>query len=303
MAHTHRTARKSTGRLPIGQLAPRNVPQPQESQPDVPQEASPEEEPFEIELVVLESPTAQDSPAEEQQQPWDHDTEDKTNEEHPPPSDTEAEKMYRDADEVESFGAKSPVIAGRLRALLEHLGITTAPRYRIKEVPRSGQVEFKAITEIFFESRVLCRHKGPAFRTSRSDAIADAAWQAITSWVRSNKSRLQNSVHYLLPYRKKDQFKAYGVKRDIPRMEMVHHQHVMVELSTRLLTAQHEIETLRTQLRNADATIRGYMRMVEGQASDLYVSDTDTWTATSSVQSSSKEPAVSSHSPSKSHSR
>jgi hypothetical protein len=52
MAHTHRIARKSTGRLPIGQLAPRNVLQPQESQPDIPQEASPEGEPFEIELVV-----------------------------------------------------------------------------------------------------------------------------------------------------------------------------------------------------------------------------------------------------------
>jgi hypothetical protein len=240
--------------------------------------------------VVPESPTAQDSPAEEQQQPEDQDTEDKTNEEHPPPSDTEAEKMYRDADEVESFRAESPILAGRLRALLEHLGITTTPQYRIKEVPCSGRVEFKAIAKIFFGSRVLCRHKGPAFRTSRSDAIADATCQAITSWVHSNKSRLQNSVHYLLLYRKKDQLKAYGVKRDIPRMEMVHHQDVTVELSTRLLTAQHEIKTLRTQLQNTDATIRGYMRMVEGQASDLYAFDTDTWTTTSSVQSSSKEP-------------
>jgi hypothetical protein len=132
--------------------------------------------------------------------------------------------------------------------LLEHLGITTAPRYRIKVVPRSGRVEFKAIAEIFFGSRILCRHKGPVFRTSRSDAVANATWQAITLWVRSNKSRLQNSVHYLLPHRKKDQFKAYGVKRDIPRMEMVHHQDVAVKLSTRLLTAQHEIETLHTQL-------------------------------------------------------
>jgi hypothetical protein len=101
--------------------------------------------------------------------------EEKTNEEHPPPSDTEAEKLYRDADEVESFGAEAPVLAGRLRALLEHLGITTAPRYKIKEVPRSGRVEFKAITEIFFGSRVLCRHKEPTFRTSRSNAVADAA--------------------------------------------------------------------------------------------------------------------------------
>jgi hypothetical protein len=147
---------------------------------------------------------------------------------------------------VESFGAEAPVLIGRLRALLEHLGITTAPRYRIKEVPRSGRVEFKAIAEIFFESRVLYRHKGPAFRTSCSDAVADAAWQAITSWVRSNKSRLQNLIHYLMPYRKKDQFKAYEVKRDIPRMEMVHHQDVAVELSTLLLTAQHKIDSLRT---------------------------------------------------------
>jgi hypothetical protein len=144
------------------------------------------------------------------------------------------------------------------------------------EVPRPGRVEFKAIAEIFFRSRVLCRHKGPAFRTSHSDAIADAAWQTITSWAHSNKCRLQNSVHYLLPYRKKDQFKAYGVKKDIPWMEMVHHQDVTVELSTHLLAAQCEIKTLIIQLRNIDATIRGYMRMVERQASDLYASDTDT---------------------------
>jgi hypothetical protein len=103
--------------------------------------------------------------------------------------------MYRDADEVESFRVEALVLADRLRALLEHLGITTAPRYRIMEVSRPGRVEFKAIAEIFFRSRVLCRHKGPAFRTSHSDAIADAAWQTITSWAHSNKCRLQNSVH------------------------------------------------------------------------------------------------------------
>jgi hypothetical protein len=163
--------------------------------------------------------------------------------------------MYRDADEVESFGIEALVLTGRLQTLLEHLGITTTPWYRIKEVLHSGRLEFKAITEIFFGSRVLCQHKGPAFTTSRSDAVADVAWQAITLWVHSNKSWLQNSVHYLLPYRKKDQFKVYGVKKDIPRMEMVHHQDVTVELSTRLLAAQREIETLRIQLRNADATI------------------------------------------------
>jgi hypothetical protein len=137
MTRTRRTARKTTGHLPVGQLAPRNVPQPQESQPNIPREATSEEEPFEIELVAPESPTAQDSPAEDQQSE-DPGTEDKTDEGQLLLSDAEPEKLYRDADEVESFVAESSILAGRLRVLLEHLGITTAPRYRIKEVLRSG---------------------------------------------------------------------------------------------------------------------------------------------------------------------
>jgi hypothetical protein len=176
MARTHRTARKSTGCPPVGQLAPQNVPHAQESQPDASTHASQEEEPFVIEPVVPESPRAQGLPAEEQQQLEDHDIEDKTEGEYPPPSNTEVEKMYRDADEVESFGAKAPVPTSRLWALLEHLGIATAPRYKIMEVPCLGRVGFKAVTEIFLGSRVLCKDKGLAFRASRSDDVADTAW-------------------------------------------------------------------------------------------------------------------------------
>jgi hypothetical protein len=127
------------------------------------------------ELVVPEIPLAQGSPTKEQQQPQNHGVEDKVDDEQPPMSDTENEKMYRDVDEVESFGAEAPVPTGRLWALLEHLGITTAPRYRIKEVLRPGRVEFKAIAEIFLGSRVLCIHKGLAFRAYHSDTMPDAA--------------------------------------------------------------------------------------------------------------------------------
>jgi hypothetical protein len=131
------------------------VPQPQESQPNAPQEASQEEEPIEIELVAHESPT-------------DQDVEDKASEQYPPPSDTKDEKMYRDADEVESFGVDALVLTSKLWALLEHLGITTAPGYGIKEVPRLGPVEFKAIVEIFFGSRVLRRHNvTPTFHKNK----------------------------------------------------------------------------------------------------------------------------------------
>jgi hypothetical protein len=87
------------------------------------------------------------------------------------------------------------------------------------------------------------------------------------------------------------------VKKDVPRMDVVHHEDVTVELSTHLLAAQREIESLYTQLQNSNATIRGYQRMVEGQARDHYASDTDTWSATSMIQGSVEEPLVDSHSP------
>jgi hypothetical protein len=70
---------------------------------------------------------------------------------------------------------------------------------------------------------------------------------------------------------------------------MVHHQDVFVEMSTRLQTAQ---------LRDLDATIRAYQRMVAGEASDLYASDTCIWSTTFSGPGAKDEPAVNSHSPS-----
>jgi hypothetical protein len=80
----------------------------------------------------------------------------------------------------------------------------------------------------------------------------------------------------LLPQRKKNKFKVSRVNVDVPRMLMVHHQDVLVEMSTHLQTAQQEIQKLRDQLRESDATNRAYRRMVAGEASDLYASDTCT---------------------------
>jgi hypothetical protein len=108
--------------------------------------------------VVPSSPADQGAPAEEQQRQEDHDidNENEDDDEYSPLSDNKGDKLYRDADKRESFGAEAPIPTGRLRALLGHFGITSAPRYRIKGVPRPWWVEFKAATEIFSRSRVLC---------------------------------------------------------------------------------------------------------------------------------------------------
>jgi hypothetical protein len=73
IARTHLTDRKSTDRQSTGQLAPQDMPLPQEPQHDSTPCASQEEEPSEIELVVLGSPASQGGPAEEEQQQEDHD--------------------------------------------------------------------------------------------------------------------------------------------------------------------------------------------------------------------------------------
>jgi uncharacterized protein YukE len=76
-----------------------------------------------------------------------------------------------------------------------------------------------------------------------------------------------------------------------------------VEMSTRLQTAQQENQKLHDQLRDLDAMVRAYQRMVAGEASDLYASDTCTWSATSSGPGAKDEPAVNSHSSSDSRTR
>jgi hypothetical protein len=79
---------------------------------------------------------------------------------------------------------------------------------------------------------------------------------------------------------------------------MVHHQDVFVETSSRLQIAQQEIQKLRDQLRDSDATIRAYQRVVAVEASNLYASNTCTWPATSSGPGAKDEPTVNNHSPS-----
>jgi hypothetical protein len=51
-------------------------------------------------------------------------------------------------------------------------------------------------------------------------------------------------MYHLLPQRKKNKFKVSGVRANVPRMLMVHHQDVFGEMSTHLQTAQQEIQKL-----------------------------------------------------------
>jgi hypothetical protein len=182
-----------------------------------------------------------DNNHEEEEREDGNKAEGKDDEDYTPLSDAEKDEMFRNADEIKTARNEAPVPTGRLRDLLNHLNITTHPEFRIKRVPRPGREEYKAIVEIFSRPNVLSCHKDPAFRAMYQDAVADAAWQVITTYNRRYHEEVKNTVYHLLPQRKKNKFKTYGVKADVPRMLMVHHQDVVVEMSTRLQAAEQEI--------------------------------------------------------------
>jgi hypothetical protein len=62
--------------------------------------------------------------------------------------------------------------------------------------------------EIFNMPSVISQHKGPALRATYEDAVADTAWQAITTYNRTYHDKLKNSFYHLLPHWKKDKFKC-----------------------------------------------------------------------------------------------
>jgi hypothetical protein len=66
----------------------------------------------------------------------------------------------------------------------------------------------------------------------------------ITTYSRRYHDELRNTVYYLLPQRKKNKFTPSGVNANVPKMVVVHHQKVFVEMSTRLQTTQQEIQNL-----------------------------------------------------------
>jgi hypothetical protein len=166
-------------------------------------------------------------------------------EDYTPWSNTKKDETFHNANEIKTFENEAPIPTGRLRDLLNRINITTLPEFRIKRIPCPGREEYKANMEIISGPNVLSRHKGPAFRTTCQDAVADAAWQAITTYSCRYHDELKNTIYHLLPQRKKNKFKVFGVRADVPKMLMVHHQDVFVEMSTRLQTTQQVIQKLR----------------------------------------------------------
>jgi hypothetical protein len=250
--------------MPVDQLAPRDVPPQQEPQHNSLEYLPQEEEPFEIVVMVLEARDTQEAMAEDQHLPQNdgnndnsnntdninnhenHDNgnnnendnnsegEDEDDEDYTPLSDFEKEEMYHEDKEIKTTRNEALIPTDRLWDLLSHINITTAPEFRIKRVSRSGWEEYMAVVEILSGPNVIRKHMGPAFRVTYKDAVVDAGWQAITAYNHTHHDKPKNSINHHLPQRKKDKFKTSRVRADVPRMVMIHHQDVSMEMNIHL---------------------------------------------------------------------
>jgi hypothetical protein len=64
----------------------------------------------------------------------------------------------------------------QLHGLLFQLGITKAPEYKVKSIPRLGHMEFNCTVEVFDGQEVVGRHTCSAPRATCAEAAADTAW-------------------------------------------------------------------------------------------------------------------------------
>jgi hypothetical protein len=122
-------------------------------------------------------------------------------------------------------------------------------------------MEFTCTMEVFDGMEVVDKHDCPTPRATCAEAVADATWQALTSWNHSKHHDLKNSIDALYPRRKKDAFKISRVDRQISRGAMSHNTSLSLDLSNHLLAAQREINYLCTQLADIDDTLRACQRM------------------------------------------
>jgi hypothetical protein len=107
-------------------------------------------------------------------------------------------------------------------------------------------MEFTCTVEVFDGQEVVSKHACSAPRVTCAEAVADAAWQALTSWNCSQHHDLKNCIYALYPRRMKDAFKISQVDQQIFRGAMSHSMSLSLELSDRLLATQREIHYLHT---------------------------------------------------------
>ena len=138
--------------------------QQQENQPEPPEDTPSEEDPEELE--PSEDASLEEGPAKGE------DTEDDSEDQQP---------KLRDDEVIRSDGEEGGEMPARLQALLYQFDVDESPTHHVRKVARPEYDEWCSVVSIYHNNRLLSTHAGQAFRSTRAEGVADAAWEAMTS--------------------------------------------------------------------------------------------------------------------------
>ena len=89
-----------------------------------------------------------------------------------------------------------------LRLLVLRLGLNRVPEYHTKRASRPGCGEWYSSVSLYHNDQLLAIHTGQAFKSTRVEAVADAAWESIISICYSHYHELQVSWYKFYPHRR-----------------------------------------------------------------------------------------------------
>ena len=235
-------------------------------QPEPQEDIVSEEDPEELEFS--EDTSLEEGPADEE------DTNDDLEEQQP---------KFRDDEIIRSDGEEGGEMPARLQGLLFQLDVDESPTYHVRKVARPDYDEWCAVVSIYHDDRLWSTHGGQAFRSTRAEAVADAAWEAMTSLCHRHRRRLRGTGYEFYPHRESGtgNIVAPQVQQAVSHEATEHVVSHSVDLGRRLQSALSEINWLRNQLDAASTMVRDYGRWFAREAGEPVVPDARPWTPTS----------------------
>jgi hypothetical protein len=151
---------------------------------------------------------------------------------------------------VRSDGTEGGDTATHLRGLLRRYSTHASPEYLVRRTDHEGRVEYRATVYVYRRTRLISTHMGPARRDSSAEAVADAAFEALTHYTDLLGHQLGYTTYEYFSRRRMGTSRFYGPRaRHYVSMSSVgYSMNMLVDTSRRLATALDELQILRDRL-------------------------------------------------------
>jgi hypothetical protein len=170
--------------------------------------------------------------------------------EHVPPEEEELPHQEADPRLVRSDGTEGGDTAAHLRGLLHRYSTRATPDYLVRRFDLEDRFEYQATVYVFHGTRLVSTHMGPARRSSSAEAVADAAFEALTCYADTLRHRLDYTVYEYFPRRRAGWRRYTGppARHFVSRNSLGFTMNLFLDTTRRLTLALEELQTIRDHM-------------------------------------------------------